>query len=202
MRKVVWVLLSLVLASTGSAGAQQVHAGLGYAHIFRAGGFSFTSGYLQPLNGTSGAVRHRIGGDFWYANTDVASRPTGNAARDVVGLGARYELEVARCCGRVRPMLAIPVRALHSSIPTAEAVPAVRVAAAVVPTSQTPLPSEDREGSAWGWAAGLELGVQVMLGTQWCLQTSGTAMYQDVYAGSTTNGAWTLQLGLGYRFGS
>jgi hypothetical protein len=196
-------LLVLSLACIMPLSAQEVHAGVGYAHIFRAGGFSFASGYLQPLNAPTSPLQHRVGGDFWYANTDVASQAPGNAARDVVGFGARYELELAHCCGRVHPMLALPVQVLRSSVPTTpEVLPAAsRVTPAVVPTPEPPLPSEDQGGSAWGWGAGVELGLRVGLGPQWNLQTSGAAMYQDVYAGSTTNGAWTLHLGLGYRFG-
>lgn len=196
-----WVGIGLSLMCGAAAQAQQVHGEIGYAHIFRAGGFSFTSGYLQPLNAPTSAVQHRVGGDFWYANTDVASQPPGNAARDIVGFGVRYDMELARC-GRLHPMLAIPVQALHSSIPTSETIAGDRAAAVVVPIPQSsPLPPEDREGSAWGWSAGVEVGVRVMLGTYWHLQTAGTALYQDVYAGSSTNGAWAIHAGLGYRFG-
>jgi hypothetical protein len=196
-----WVGIGLSLLWVAAAQAQEVHGGIGYAHIFRAGGFSFTSGYLQPLNASASAVRHRVGGDFWYANTDVASQPPGNAARDIVGVGVRYDMELARCCGRLLPMLAIPVQALHSSIASAEPIAGGGVAPAVVPTPESPLPPEDQGGSAWGWSAGVEVGLRVRLGPDWNLQTTGTAMYQDVYAGSSTNGAWALHAGLGYRFG-
>jgi hypothetical protein len=98
-------------------------------------------------------------------------------------------------------MLAIPVQALHSSIASAEPIAGGGVAPAVVPTPESPLPPEDQGGSAWGWSAGVEVGLRVRLGPDWNLQTTGTAMYQDVYAGSSTNGAWALHAGLGYRFG-
>jgi hypothetical protein len=71
----------------------------------------------------------------------------------------------------------------------------------LIPVPESLLPAEDQSGSAWGWSAGVELGVRVSVGTQWNLQTSGTAMYQDIYARSTTNGAWTWHLGVSYGFG-
>ena len=96
----------------------------------------------------------------------------------------------------------MPVRLIHSSIPDVATLQAQAASLLLVPRSGPELPSEDRNGSAWGWGAGVELGVRVVLSPQWNLQTSGTAMYQDVYAGSTTSGAWTWHVGLGYRFGS
>jgi hypothetical protein len=176
-----------------------VQAGLGYAHIFGAGGFSFGLGYLQALNAASAPVRQRVGASFWYANTDVASLSPGNAARDVVGLGARYEVEVARCCGPVHPVLAVPIQLLHSAVQD-QAVPAQALALLTVP-EPSPTPSSEDFGSAWGWGAGLELGAEVPLGTQWNLRTTGTAMYQDIYPGSATNGAWMWHLGITYYFG-
>ena len=72
------VVLSMACSALGTAAAtasaQEAHAGVGYAHIFRAGGFSFVTGYLQYLGAPASTVRHRLGGDFWYANTDVASQ--------------------------------------------------------------------------------------------------------------------------------
>ena len=194
------IVLSIVFAAPVSA--QEVHASIGYAHIFRAGGFSFATGYLQTLGAAISPVQHRIGGDFWYANTDVASRPPGNADRSVVGVGARYEVEFVGCCGRVHPMLAVPVHALHSSVPEPIVANSAAVSLEVVPRPEPRPPSEDRGGSAWGWGAGLELGLRVAVAPQWTLQTSGTALYQDVYAESTTNGAWAWHVGLVYRFGS
>jgi hypothetical protein len=179
--------------------AQEVQAGLGYAHIFGAGGFSFGLGYLQALNTASAAVRQRVGGSFWYANTDVASLSPGNSARNLVGIGARYEVEVARCCGPVHPVLAIPVQVLHSAVEE-HPLPVQTLALLVVPEPPQSASSEDLS-SAWGWGAGLELGAEVPLGPQWNLRTSGTAMYQDIYAGSATNGAWVWHLGMTYRFG-
>ena len=195
-------LIVLCLACAGPAVAQQVHAGVGYAHIFRAGGFSFATGYLQGLSGATSPLQQRVGADFWYANPDVASRgPAGNAARSLVGLGARYELEVSRCCGRVHPLIALPVQLLHSSVPEMIVAQASRAALLLVPGPASSLPAEDQSGSAWGWSAGVELGVRVSVGTQWNRQSSGTAMYQDIYARSTTNGAWTWHLGVSYGFG-
>jgi hypothetical protein len=195
-------VLALLLVCAVPVRAQEVHADIGYAHIFRAGGFSFATSYLRGLNAPAAAARHRVGGEFWYANTDVASRPAGNASRSVVGLGARYEIELAECCGKVHPVAAVPVRLIHSSIPDVATLQTQAASLLLLPRPGTELPSEDRNGSAWGWGAGVELGVRVVLSPQWNLQTSGTAMYQDVYAGSTTSGAWTWHVGLGYRFGS
>jgi len=194
-------LLVLCLACAGPAAAQQVHAGVGYARIFRAGGFSFATGYLQGLSGVTSPLQQRVGADFWYANPDVASRSPGNAARSLVGLGARYEIEVSRCCGRVHPLIALPVQVLHSSVPDRTDILASRAALLLVPGPESSLPAEDQTGSAWGWSAGVELGVRVSVGPRWNLQTSGTAMYQDIYAQSTTNGAWTWHLGVSYGFG-
>jgi len=195
-------LIILSLACVGSAGAQEVQGGVRYAHIFRAGGFSFATGYRQALSAATSALQQRVGGDFWYANTDVASLAPGNAGRSLVGLGARYEIEITRCCGRLHPLMALPVQVLHSSVPVQPTdAPAARAALRLVPGPESSLPAEDQSGSAWGWGAGLELGLRVSMGAQWHLQTSGTAMYQDIYAQSTTHGAWTWHLGLSYRFG-
>jgi hypothetical protein len=195
-------LIILCLTCAGPAVAQEVHAGVGYAHIFRAGGFSFATGYLQELGGATSPLQQRVGGDFWYANPDVASQTSGNAARSLVGLGARYEIEVSRCCGRFHPLIALPVQVLHSSVPIeTRNVPTLDAALLLIPQPLAALPVEDRSGSAWGWGAGVELGVRVAVGAQWNLQTSGTAMYQDIYARSTTNGAWTWHLGVSYGFG-
>jgi hypothetical protein len=195
-------MVTLLLVSAVPVQAQELHADVGYAHIFRAGGFSFATGYLRGLSAPAAAAQHRVGGEFWYANTDVASRPAGNASRSVVGLGARYEVELTGCCGKVHPVAAVPVRLIHSSIPDVATLQTQAASLLLEPQRPTAPPSEDRNGSAWGWGAGVELGVRVVLSPQWNLQTSGTAMYQDVYAGSTTSDAWTWHVGLGYRFGS
>ena len=63
-------------------------------------------------------------------------------------------------------------------------------------------PVEDRGGAAWGWGAGLELGIRVALGDQLSAQTSVQGMYQDIYAASTMSGAWTWHAGVTYRFGA
>src|SRR5436309_14222629 len=116
MRRCGASLLVLCLSGAVPLYAQEVQAGLGYAHIFGAGGFSFAVGYLQALNPVRAPVQQRLGASFWYANTDVASLSPGNSARDLVGLGARYEVEVARCCGPMHPLLAIPVQVLPSAV--------------------------------------------------------------------------------------
>lgn len=201
MRRCRASLLILCLSSAAPLGAQEVQAGLGYAHIFGAGGFSLAVGYLQALSAMRAPVQQRLGASFWYANTDVASLSPGNSARDLVGIGARYEVEVARCCGPVHPLLAIPVQVLHSAV-EGQVMPAspAAIALAVVPEPLPTASSED-QSSAWGWGAGVELGAEVPLGTQWNVRTTGTAMYQDIYTGSTTNGAWVWHLGMTYRFG-
>jgi hypothetical protein len=97
-------------------------------------------------------------------------------------------------------VLAIPVQVLHSAVEE-QAVPLPQaLALLVVPEPPHSASSEDLS-SAWGWGAGLELGAEVPIGAQWNLRTAGTAMYQDIYAGSATNGAWVWHLGLTYRFG-
>jgi hypothetical protein len=189
----------LSLACAAPARAQEVHAGLGYAHIFRAGGFSFATGYLQSIGAGTSPLRQRVGGDFWFANTDVASLSPGNASRNLIGLGARYELEVTHCCGRLHPLIALPFQVLHSSV-AAQSSLAV-AALVVVPTPPPALPAEDQGRSAWGWGAGVELGLRLAVGDQWHLRTSGTAMYQDIYARSRTHGGWIWHLGLSYGFG-
>jgi hypothetical protein len=194
-------LLTLCVSGAAPLCAQEVQAGLGYAHIFGAGGFSFAVGYLQALNTVGAPVQQRLGASFWYANTDVASLSPGNSARDLVGLGARYEVEVARCCGPIHPLLAIPVQVLHSAV-EGQVTPAAAEAIAfqVIPEPVPTASSEDLS-SAWGWGAGVEVGAEVPLGSQWNIRTTGTAMYQDIYAGSATNGAWVWHLGMTYRFG-
>jgi hypothetical protein len=195
-------LIGLCLACAAPAAAQQVHANVGYAHIFRAGGFSFETGYLRSLSGLTSPVQQRVGADFWYANPDVASQGPGNSGRSLVGLGARYEIEVSRCCGRVHPLIAVPVQLLHSTVPDVFVAQPLPAALLLVPGSEpSTVPVEDESGSAWGWGAGVELGVRVSVGGQWNVQTSGTAMYQDIYARSTTNGAWTWHFGVSYGFG-
>jgi hypothetical protein len=201
MRRCRASLLILWLSSAAPLAAQEVQAGLGYAHIFGAGGFSFALGYLQALNRVSAPVQQRFGGSFWYANTDVASLSPGNSARDMVGLGARYEIEVTRCCGSIHPLLALPVQLLHSAVQDLTVPLVDAIAFELIPEPSPNSSSEDRVGSAWGWGAGVELGADVPLGIQWNIRTTGTAMYQDIYAGSSTNGAWVWHLGMTYRFG-
>jgi hypothetical protein len=179
--------------------AQEVQAGLGYAHIFGGGGFSFGLGYLQGLNPAGASVQQRVGASFWYANTDLASDAAGNAGRNLVGLGARYEVEMGRCCGPVHPLLAIPVQLIHSSVGE-RVFPTEPLALSAIPEPGPTLSAEELT-SAWGWGAGVELGAEMPLGAQWNLRTSGTAMYQDIYTESTTNAAWVLHLGATYRFG-
>jgi hypothetical protein len=201
MRRSPPVLVALaLLAWVGPTSAQEVHAGLGYTHIFGAGGFSFTGGYLRSLSRVSSGLQQRLGGELWYANPDVASQAPGNTGRNLVGVGARYELELARCCGQFHPLVALPLQVLHSSIEDRAHLTG-GPALALVPGPESPVPAEDVTGSAWGWGAGLELGLRLSLGDQWRVQTSGTAMYQDIYAQSTQHGAWTWHVGLSYWFG-
>lgn len=194
-------LIILCVLCAAPASAQEVQAGLGYAHIFGAGGFSFAMGYLQSLNTVSAPVRQRLGASFWYANTDVASLSPGNSARNLIGVGARYEVEATRCCGPVHPLLALPIQLLHSAVEDRTVLLAEAIGFQLIPEPPPTLSSEDRVGAAWGWGAGVELGVEVPLGTQWNVRTTGTAMYQDIYTRSTTNGAWVWHLGATYRFG-
>jgi hypothetical protein len=194
-------LIVLFVLNARPAAAQEVHAGLGYAHIFRAGGFSFGAGYLHSLSAPAAPIQQSLGGTFWYANTEIASLGPGAAARELMGLGARYELELTRCCGRVHPLLAVPLEVLHSSVP-GQVIPAAAVAALQgIPRPGPAIPPEDQGGGAWGWGAGVELGMRLPVGEQWDLQTSGTMMYHDIYAQSTTHDAWIWHLGLSYRFG-
>jgi hypothetical protein len=201
MRQCAASLLALSLSCAVPLCAQEVQAGLGYAHIFGAGGLSFAMGYLQALNTVGAPVQQRLGASFWYANTDVASLSPGNSARDLVGLGARYEVKATRCCGPVHPLLALPIQLLHSAVEDRTTILAAATGFQLIPEPPSTLASEDRVGSAWGWGAGVELGAEVPLGTQWNIRTTGTAMYQDIYAGSATNGAWVWHLGMTYRFG-
>lgn len=195
-------LVLLVLACATRGWGQEMRASLGYAHIFGAGGFSFDAGYLQSLSSRASSVQQRVGGNFWYANTDVATLTPGNSARDLVGFGARYELELAHCCGRLHPVLAVPLQVLHSSVNASPSVLSESVASfAIVPPPEPVPAAQDRDGSAWGWGTGLELGLQVPLSEQWNVRTAGTALYQEIYDRSPTHGAWMLHVGLSYRFG-
>ncbi|HEY7637159.1 MAG TPA: hypothetical protein VH763_16530 [Gemmatimonadales bacterium] len=194
-------LLVLCLSSGTPVYAQEVQAAVGYARIFGAGGFSFGLGYLQPLHLGSAPLQQRLGATFWYANTDVASLSSGNAARNLVGIGARYEVEATRCCGPVHPLLALPLQILHSSVEDRTVPVQDAIALRLIPEPPSTSSSENRPGSAWGWGAGVELGAEIPLAAQWNLRTTGTAMYQDIYAGSATNGAWLLHVGMTYRFG-
>ena len=54
------VLLVLSLACVSPFSAQEVHAGVGYAYIFGAGGFSLASGYLQLLNAPTSPLRRDL----------------------------------------------------------------------------------------------------------------------------------------------
>jgi hypothetical protein len=57
-------------------------------------------------------------------------------------------------------------------------------------------------GSEWGWGAGLELGVQVALGSSLSAHTSVQSLYQDIYADGTRHGAWNWHAGLTYQLGT
>ena len=195
-------MVTLFLVSAVPARAQELHADVGYAHIFRAGGFSFATGYLRGLSAPAAAAQQRVGGNSGTPIPMSRHGPRGMRAAASSGSGRATRSNLRDAVAEIHPVAAVPVRLIHSSIPDQITMLPQTASLLLEPQPPTALPSEDRDGSAWGWGAGVELGVRVVLSPQWNLQTSGTAMYQDVYAGSTTSGAWTWHVGLGYRFGS
>jgi hypothetical protein len=179
----------------------EVQAGLGYARAFHGGGISFAAGVQRPMSSPSSAIQHALGLNLWYANTTVASTPDAPGGRDLVGLGVRYELGLRARSRYVRPVLAVPVQVLRSSIPDRAFLTAATASFRSGPEAPRAFPVEDRQGAAWGWGAGLEFGLHVALGEQVSAQTSALGMYQDIYAGSSTSGAWSWHTGITYRFG-
>jgi len=179
----------------------EVQAGLGYARVFHGGGISFAAAAERPMSSDSSPLRHALGLSFWYANTTVASAPDDPGGRELVGLGIRYELSLRARSRSVRPVLAVPLQVLRSSIPERTFPAAAGVSFRAGPEPPGSFPVEDQGGAAWGWGAGLEFGIHVALGDQLSARTSLQGMYQDIYAASTTNGAWTWHTGITYRFG-
>jgi hypothetical protein len=201
-----WLLLVVTVTLSSVALAQgpgvEVQAGLGYARVFHGGGISFAAAAERPITSDSSALRHALGLSFWYANTTVASTPDAPGGRELVGLGFRYELSLRSRSRYVRPVLAVPIQVLRSSIPERTFPAAAGVSFRAGPELPGSFPVEDREGAAWGWGAGLEFGIHVALGDQLSAQTSVQGMYQDIYAASTMSGAWTWHAGVTYRFGA
>jgi hypothetical protein len=181
------------------APAYEVQAGLGYARMFDAGGISFSAGLERFLSPTDAGLQHALGGALWYAHTGIASSPDDPEGRHIVGLGARYRLALGRT-GSFRPFLAVPVQVLHSKIPDRTMLLAAALTVKAVPEPPPPTPVEDRIGEEWGWGTGLELGFRVAAGERLSAQTSVQALYQDIYAGQTSNGAWNWHAGLSYGF--
>jgi hypothetical protein len=197
-----WLALATLLA-TGPASAQspvQVQAGLGYARVFDGGGISLAAGVDRPVFSSSASLRHALGLGVWYAHTQLASAPEQSVRRNLVGIGARYELGLRNCCGSLRPFLPLPVLVLRSSVEDRATLQAMALSSHGVPQPPETIPIQDQPGAAWGWGAGLELGTQLALGEGLSAQTSIEGLYQDIYAGSTSHGGWNWQAGLAYTF--
>lgn len=193
--------VTLSSAADAQGPGVEVQAGLGYARVFHGGGISFAAAAERPISSDSSPLRHALGLSFWYANTTVASTPEDPGGRELVGLGIRYELSLHSRSRSVRPVLAVPVQVLRSSIPERTFPAAALASFRAGPEPPESFPVEDQGGAAWGWGAGLELGIHVALGDQLSAQTSVQGMYQDIYAASSTSGAWTWHTGITYRFG-
>lgn len=190
------VLLAVVFCSPAWAQNPGLHlgAGLGYARMFQAGGLSFAAVLDRPISPVSSRLRQAVGGSLWYAHTDIASNPADPEGRHIWGVGVRYRLGIGPSL-----YLAVPVQLLHSSVPDRPTLQA-SVGRRAVPEPPPDAPEEDRIGSAWGWGAGLELGVRVGLANRLSAQTSVQGLYQDIYAGSGDHGAWNWHAGLTYHF--
>jgi hypothetical protein len=198
MRTTLVAMVICTIAAPSQIQAQapvELKAGLGYARMFDAGGVSFAANVDRLL--TPGArLQHAVGGSFWYAHTGIASRANDPYGRHVLGLGVRYQLALGSA-ESFRPFVAVPVRILRSSIPDrTDLLPAsFRFG---VPEPPPPTPVEDLVGSEWGWGSGLEVGFAVGLGGRLRGQTSVELLYQDIYRGESSNGAWTWHAGLSY----
>jgi len=179
----------------------ELQAGLGYARLFDAGGLSFSAVVDRGVGSSQTPLQHALGLSFWYAHTRVASEiPESSLRRDLVGLGIRYQLGLRRCCGPVHPYMAVPLQVLRSSIEdVADLQPFL--AAHGIPEPPNGRPAEDQAGGAWGWGAGLELGVRLGLAENLDVHTSMQGLYHDIYADESRNGAWSWHAGLIYRFG-
>ncbi|HZB27274.1 MAG TPA: hypothetical protein VE282_01835 [Gemmatimonadales bacterium] len=174
----------------------ELQAGLGYARMFDAGGISFAAGVDRFLTPPSTRLQHAVGGSFWYAQTDIASRSGDSEARQVVGLGLRYQLAL-RSAGAFKPFLALPVQILHSNIPDRADLAATSLAFAI-PESPSPGPVEDEAGTEWGWGTGLEAGFRVGMGGRLRGQTSVQLLYQDIYGAGSSHSAWNWHAGISY----
>jgi hypothetical protein len=195
------ILTSVVLCPPAQAQAPgvEVQAGLGYARVFDGGGISFEAALERRLSSPASRLQHGLGGSLWYARTTIASAPESSNRRKITGLGVRYQIGVG---GRsVRPFLAVPVQLLLSSIPDRATLQGGSLSASGVPDTGSS-PVEDLVGSEWGWGAGLELGVQVALGSSLSARTSVQSLYQDIYADGTRHGAWNWHAGLTYQLGT
>lgn len=177
----------------------ELEAGLGYARVFDGGGLSLSAALDRPLGSTTAPLHHALGVGLWYANTKVASDEPEPPRRDMLGLGVRYRLGWQRCCGALHPFMAVPLQVLRSSI---EDVPTLQahVAAHGIPEPPPGIPTENFTGGAWGWGAGLELGVEIGLAEGLNGETRVQGLYHDIYQGASSNTAWTWHSGLSYRF--
>jgi hypothetical protein len=177
-----------------------VEAGLGYARVFAGGGVSFQAAVDRPMSPASKPMQHAVGLMFWYAQTDIASLPENDSdKRDMLGLGFRYRLGLKECCGIIRPFMAVPLEVLRSSVPEPDGI-ALELTTHGVPQLPPEPPKQDQSGAAWGWGAGLELGMNASLAENVSAQTGVQGFYQDIYSGVSSHTAWTWHLGLSYGF--
>lgn len=200
---VVFFIASIACISSSSAAQDlkqlELEAGLGYARVYDGGGLSLSAVLDRPLGSTVDPLHHAVGVSFWYAHTKVSSRSTESVRRDLVGLGVRYRLGWQRCCGALHPFVAVPLQVLRSSI---EDVPTLQahIAAHEIPEPPAGIPTENFTGAAWGWGAGLELGLGVRLAEGLNGETRIQGLYHDIYDDASSNTAWTWHTGLSYRF--
>jgi hypothetical protein len=182
--------------------APDFQAGLGYARVFDAGGFSFSAALDQPLSSVRAPVRQALGGGFWYAHTGLASLPdTPDVGRDLVGLGLRYSLGFLNS-GPFRPFVAVPLQVLHSQVADHRITADLQSASlSGVPEASPRPPLEDQVGGEWGWGTGLEAGLRVVASNRVSAQSSLQVLYQDIYGSESRNGAWNWHVGLSYAFG-
>jgi len=196
------IALALPFRITAQTPAPAFQAGLGYARVFDAGGFSFSAALDRPLSSLRSPVRQAVGGGFWYAHTGLASLPdTPEVGRDLLGLGLRYSLGFLNS-GSFRPFVAVPLQVLHSEVAD-NRIKAQLLSAALygVPQPPPPPPVEDQVGGEWGWGTGLEAGFRVVASNRVSAQSSLQVLYQDIYGSESRNGAWNWHVGLSYAFG-